>query len=298
MQIGGDNYTYDYRLPDIFVDLDRYLIRHKVPIILWGCSVGPFDSIPAYHKYIIDHFKAMKYIFPRESISYNYLIKNKLNNVMLMSDPAFLLEACAPESIKFNVPLSGRYVGLNLSPLIAKYVTGGDMGALVKCASNIVRNIVAITNMSVLLIPHVTLDTNDDYIFLRNVYDSCDKTIKPYVYCVSNNLTAAETKWVISRCEIFIGARMHSVIAALSSCIPTLTLSYSSKSVGLNYDIYGNMDCLVVMDKYFESNILAKLEYILSNKSNISKHLCVNMPHVTDNALSAGKYLKHLLSTR
>ncbi len=42
-----------------------------------------------------------------------------------------------------------------------------------------------------------------------------------------------ETKWVVGRCQWFCGTRMHSCIAGLSQAVPTATLAYSDKSLGV-----------------------------------------------------------------
>lgn len=42
-----------------------------------------------------------------------------------------------------------------------------------------------------------------------------------------------EIKYLIGRCDFFIGARMHACIAALSQCIPTVSIAYSDKFIGV-----------------------------------------------------------------
>lgn len=45
--------------------------------------------------------------------------------------------------------------------------------------------------------------------------------------------TAPEAKWVIARCDWFCGTRMHATIAGLSSGVPTASISYSDKTLGV-----------------------------------------------------------------
>ena len=40
-------------------------------------------------------------------------------------------------------------------------------------------------------------------------------------------------KGIIGRCELFVGARMHAVMAALSAGVPVMALSYSHKAAGI-----------------------------------------------------------------
>ena len=53
------------------------------------------------------------------------------------------------------------------------------------------------------------------------------------VFALQQEMTPQEFKGVIGRSEIFIGSRMHSVIAAVSLSVPSLVMQYSHKSGGM-----------------------------------------------------------------
>ena len=53
-------------------------------------------------------------------------------------------------------------------------------------------------------------------------------------------------KYIISECRFFIGARTHSTIAAYSTAVPTLVLSYSEKSLGIAEDLFVTSDGFAV----------------------------------------------------
>lgn len=46
LQLGGDNYSLDYGRPWDYVAVDRFLVRHKVPTVIWGASIGRSTRIP------------------------------------------------------------------------------------------------------------------------------------------------------------------------------------------------------------------------------------------------------------
>jgi len=46
LEIGGDNYTLDYVFPAHLIAMDRWLMRRKKPVVIWGASVGPFSENP------------------------------------------------------------------------------------------------------------------------------------------------------------------------------------------------------------------------------------------------------------
>ena len=144
LQIGGDNYTLDYglRLPQEFMRLDEYLRQRGVPLVLWGASVGPFEAAPAFGPEMLTHLRAMRAILVRESDSYEYLKQHDVEaNLHCMSDPAFAMEPAQPPTERLGCPLPAGAIGLNLSPLMAKYVTNGDINAWVKLSADIVDDI-------------------------------------------------------------------------------------------------------------------------------------------------------------
>jgi colanic acid/amylovoran biosynthesis protein len=296
LQIGGDNYTLDYGRPREFMRLDEYLRQRDVPVVLWGASVGPFEADPAFAPAMFDHLRAFKAILVRESDSYQYLTENGVTtNLHRTSDPAFLMEAVKPPATKLVCQVAPGVIGLNLSPMMAKYVTGGDLGAWVKVGAEIVRSIVRHTQRDVLLIPHVTWASSDDVAFLRNVATAWAEAPVGRVSFLGGNLSAAETKWVISRCAAFAGARTHSTIAAISSAVPTLSLAYSRKARGLNQDIFGTQDYCLQPAEISPEAVAERLVDLLDKHDAVSNHLAQSLPQFRAGALGGGRILRHLI---
>ena len=109
--------------------------------------------------------------------------------------------------------------------------------------------------------------------------------------------TANQIKGYISRCRAFIGARTHSTIAAYSTCVPTLVLGYSVKSVNIAKDLFGTTDGYVVpidllQDEYGLSKAFSKL---LANEENHRETLQRIMPGYIEKAFSAAEKLKELI---
>jgi polysaccharide pyruvyl transferase WcaK-like protein len=53
------------------------------------------------------------------------------------------------------------------------------------------------------------------------------------LFLLSGDFDQHEIKYVIGRCDFFIGARMHACIAALSQAVPAIGLAYSRKFIGV-----------------------------------------------------------------
>lgn len=295
LSVGGDNYSLDYGVPRLFTGLDDIVLEKKKPLAIWGASVGPFDSMPDYERYMSRHLQEAPGIFARESVTLDYLKSiGVTENVYPVADPAFLMDPVKPEGIEDVLPLDEEAIGLNLSPLMAKYVSGGDINAWTTLAASVIESVAKKTGMPVYLIPHVTNPTSNDHEFMQRALSLITDS-NGNITLISPEYNAAETKWIISRMALFAGARTHSTIAALSSGIPTLSFAYSIKAQGINRDLFGHTDyCLEPADLDAEG-VAGRITSMLGDSAAIRKELAGRIPGVQRAALRAGMGLKHLI---
>lgn len=280
---GGDNITLDYGLGSLygitsFVDCAK---QHGVPVILWGASVGPFTTKPHIEKFMREHLADYSYISVRESYSKQYLSDIGFDNVSLITDPAFSLQ---PEEFDYShmMPLCEKgIVGINFSPLVRKFRTDEESRKIFDNDIIMFVRWLIEQGYGVLLIPHVGplsgSETNSDYHYMNgllgDIIQSNDK-----LKLAPSNLNAAQLKYLISKTRFFIGARTHSTIAALSSCIPTTSIAYSVKAFGINRDLFDNIDHILnTKDVSFQSlkNHFTELE---SNEASIRSLLQTKIP--------------------
>jgi len=295
LSVGGDNYSIEYDKPIIYTDLDNIVEERGKPLVIWGASVGPFDKIPEYERFMIDHLRKISGIFARESVTVNYLRNlGVTENVHQVADPAFLMDPARPaDAGSFDTPDKDA-IGINLSPLLAVYVTGGNLPKWEQMAADIVTDIVKKTSRPLYLIPHVTTPVSNDYTFLRNVWNLVDPEIQGDINLIPPKYNAAETKWIISHLSLLAGARTHATIAALSSCIPTLSFAYSIKAQGINRDIFGHEGYCLGPDEITPEIVAARIESMLETKDQIKNELRKKMPLIQTCAMNAGRYLKDL----
>lgn len=298
LEIGGDNYTLDYGLPESRPALDRHIQRSRLPVVLWGASVGPFDAAPPdFQKGLFEHLASLRAIYVREPISLAYLRARGLANVFPTCDPAFAMTERKPAGSRIGAPLPADAIGLNFSPLMARYVTGGDRDRWIALCADIVRSIAASTTQPLLLIPHVTSDTPaaDDFVLLETVAQRLGE-LRGRVRCLPGTLSAAELKWVIARCSVFAGARTHATIAALSSGVPTLSFAYSPKAFGINQDLFGSTAyCLAPGELTSFGRVAQRLTALLAEAPRIRNHLTAKMPEILNRAFAAGPLLRERL---
>ncbi|MHC1626916.1 MAG: polysaccharide pyruvyl transferase family protein [Methanoculleaceae archaeon] len=295
LSIGGDNISLDYGVPRLFTALDDIVFEKNKPLAIWGASVGPFSAMPDYERYMSDHLQKVTGIFARESVTIDYLKSiGVTENVYPVADPAFLMDPVKPEGIEDVLPIDEEAIGLNLSPLMAKYVTCGDLNTWTGLAASIIESIAQTTGMPVYLIPHVTNPDSNDHEFMRQALSLINGK-NDNITLVSPEYNAAETKWIISQMIFFAGARTHSKIAALSSGIPTLSFAYSIKAHGINRDVFGHTDYCMDPEDLDAEAVASRVNSILEENTAIRRDLAERIPGVQKAALSAGMELEHLI---
>jgi len=297
LQVGGDNYTLDYGIPPyIHMAIDRFLWHAHVPLCLWGASVGPFSAKPAIERRMFRHLRRMDAILVRETISYGYLRDHGLTRLHRVADPAFAMDPAPPAGVNAHVTIPNGAIGINLSPLMASYITGGNMMTWERLCADIIRSVADATRRPIVLVPHVTVPNGDDHSFLVRVANLFPAGAAPVV--LPRDLSAAELKYLISRCVVFAGARTHSTIAGLSSLVPTLSFAYSIKAYGLNQDIYGSQEFCLKPGELTPSVVTERLVFMLANCEPIRARLADRIPDIIADAYKAGPVLRETLEAR
>lgn len=261
---GGDLYCYDP--PEYIYQIHRFVKQQGCKTVLWGCSVEPSNI----NQKMKDDLKKYDLICARESITYEAL-KEINPNTILTIDPAFVL----PVQL-IDLPAEQyKYIGINVSPLIQNLES--KTGITLENYINLIQYILDNTKDVVALIPHVVWKNTDDRVLLQK--------IKDYFYdnkrvILVDDHNAAEQKYIIGHCRMFVGARTHATIAAYSSCVPTLVVGYSVKAKGIAKDLFGEYEKYVIPVQNLKEvdDLVNAFKWLMSNEKLISKHLKEIMP--------------------
>ncbi len=234
LNVGGD--TYCYGIPWMSVALNLEAKKRCIPTVFWGCSVE--ESVFS-QEIMRKDVNLYSYIVSRESLSTKILMdvcKHK-NAIFQTCDPAFWLQT-VPVELPENF-IEGNTLGINLSPVMIGSGECRDSMAY-KNVKHLMEHVCKNTDMNICLIPHVykANPISGDLIILNQLYEEFKHTGR--VAIINEDLSCVKLKYAISKCRFFIGARTHSMIAAYSTGVPALALSYSLKSRGLAKDIMGD----------------------------------------------------------
>ena len=284
--VGGD--TYCYGTPHISYALNDLAEEYKVPNVFWGCSVEE-DSYKDGR--MVEDFNKYSAIVVREELSYQAFLKcvSEKSKIYKTCDPAFHLEIKETE-LPENFVI-GNTVGINISPLVLKNKED-DEDMMYQNVYELIDYIISETDMNVCLIPHV-------YNAEHNLYDSkvLSKIYSKYadtdrVGMVNTELSCCELKYIISKCRFFIGARTHSTIAAYSSAVPCIALSYSVKSRGIAIDLFGTDEGYAIPYKKIEDKNTLKEKFVsvlLNNEEAIRNKYSEMLPKYKQSIIEATK---------
>ncbi|MCW4025662.1 MAG: polysaccharide pyruvyl transferase family protein [Candidatus Bathyarchaeota archaeon] len=212
------------------------------PLLIFPSSLGPFNR--SFDRFFVKNLlNRARAVMVREPLSKKYLLAAGINKNIIFDVPdvAFIVQEASPKSIEYFSKLKSKslIVGIGASQLISseseKYTE-----ILAKTADYLVTNLHA----TVLLIPHeIQLKKisdppshsakigGDDLDAVRKVYSQVTK--KQNIIPVTDESEADILKAIIGQCDLFIGSRTHSIIAALSMGVPTIGIAYSQKTPGI-----------------------------------------------------------------
>lgn len=282
LAIGGDNYCYK-GFPEQYGFLNGKLHKNNIRTALWGCSIDPFRI---NNKMLAD-LNIYDFITARESITYNALKDNGLDNIYLVPDTAFVLD-----KVENSLPkgfVEKNTVGINVSPLIINYEKND--GITLVNYENLIKYIISDTNMQIALIPHVVWEKNNDLVPLKYLYDKFKDTGRVVLI---GDCKASELKGYISRCRFLVAARTHASIAGYSESVPTLVVGYSVKAKGIAMDLFGTDDNYVVsVNSLSDDNALTeKFHWLMMHEDKILNHYDVMLPNYVAGLNKIDKILK------
>ncbi len=290
--IGGDTYCYNQGREHWA--LDRKIKALGKPMILWGCSLEPKEIAGE----MAEHLSNFDIIAPRESITYEALKSANVDSkIVLCSDSAFNLpikECDLPQGFE-----EGKMIGLNFSPMVMGSIKPKDRQELRASINGLIEHILKSTDQKIVLIPHVRLYFSDDITELRPIYEKW-KDSGRVLLVDDDKLCASQLKYIISKCNVFVGARTHATIAAYSTAVPTLAIGYSVKARGIAKDLFSSENNMVVQiaELKDKEKFIKAFDYIYENRDDLKGRLSKIMPEYRERAYNSVKALQGLLGEK
>jgi polysaccharide pyruvyl transferase WcaK-like protein len=138
----------------------------------------------------------------------------------------------------------------------------------------------------IILIPHVYASHGH----VESDPDACQQVaqqlgIEKRIIVMTEIFDHRQVKYLIGRCDFFLGSRMHSCIGAISQAVPTIGIAYSKKFQGV-FESVGLGNCVVDLRLDNEMQILTRIETEFNERQEISKKLQLTIPKIKEQVLS------------
>lgn len=275
----------------------------KKPTIVCGHSIGPFKTRigRTIARFVLNR---VSLITPREEISRKNLdrIGVKNPNIFETADLAFLLEPAPPTRAKEILLKEGTWirkpiVGISASRLISTYLPlksreeayARYLEFMAKITDYLINNL----HTTVIFVPHVTGPGRkyDDRVVSKDIFELVHN--KKDVKLIEGDYSPQELKGIIGLCDLFIGARMHAVISAISMHVPSLALSYLYKTKGI-LKMVDQEKWICQIQELDYHDVFTKIEALWTSKDQIRKDLESKMKTIREKALLNAKLIKSL----
>ena len=220
--------TLNYK-QNLVRNLSIYTIRYfsnkfNIPCIRWTQSYGPFSNVLT--KFLVKRdLKNQKNIFTRGEASFEN-IQKLLPHKAIYSFPDIAITLKKDEGYYENNLKNMNYV--TLSPSSVLYTIEG-MEHIKTCREII--NYLLKKGLNVVLVPHNLMSISST--LERCDLEVCKEILKEVhstqVHLVEKDLDVYSLKGIIAKAQLHIGARYHSIIASLSTSVPTIAMVWHEK---------------------------------------------------------------------
>jgi polysaccharide pyruvyl transferase WcaK-like protein len=264
------------------------------PVIKYTADMGPFKRKwnRLFAKFYLNKIDL---ILARGEITKKYLVELGITTpIHACPDTAFLLEATPNQ--KINEVLSREklkkkpVIGISVSHMADRKERDRDQYSITmaQTAEYLIKNL----NAFVVLIPNeIYPHVHDDIYVAKNIYEKINN--QEQVLLMTEEYPANELKGIIGECDLLIGARYHSIVAALSMCIPTIAIAWHHK--------YRQVMGLVGQEKYVSdietlsfSELQVMIDSLWTNRKKIRTEIASYIPFIKESVLSGGKIVRDL----
>jgi len=307
VDVSGDMLTEDYGPHVAYSHFLPILtaLALKRPVMIMAQSVGPFSLTRPLARLMLNRVDR---ITVRDELTVDQLRSLRLTNtsVELTADVAFCLEAADAARaeaimVEEGISIGDRpLLGVAVSRLIAqkfwrkandtaKHATFQDFFA------NLLDEAARTLGADVVFIPHVLGPRNsaDDRILSSEIA----ARMQSQAHVIHGDYHPEETKAVIARCALFLGSRMHANIAALTSGVPAVAVSYSHKMPGV-FDRLGVGEFVCPLTDLTQDHILQLLERASEQRKEVHAQISAHLPDLERRAIRNFDIAADLLSER
>ena len=251
------------------------------PTVAFTQTYGPFENTSTRLAAQIA-LRSANLLYAREPGSMDYLRSIGLGDkAQLYPDVALTLPStplndipCAPEIKTF---LTEPFIGVTVSRKVISQEKRRQLEPRYEALMLDFIQWLLDENHRVLLIPHVYTPyapADNDYELTEHLYNQLKNCGQ--VQMVKEDLPPEDLKTIIAQSRVFVGSRYHSLVAALSSGVPALSVGWNHKYDGLlglfdlgRYSTWADRVSLTDLQTLFQDLVLHRDSYSASLTSKL-----------------------------
>jgi colanic acid/amylovoran biosynthesis protein len=296
VDLEGDGFSDEYGIVASIEHSAGILVATfmRKPIVLFPTSIGPFNT--KFTRFLARFtLNRVDGVVAREKITKKYLqeIGVKKSLIHLTQDTAFILPEAPYEKMEKIFSKEGidkgdksgkTLIGMSISQLLSdRSMKENAKHDYIELMAQIADYLAINFNAMVIFIPHsiypkegveVKGETKrikgDDTTAVKVVFKRVKN--KDKIIPIVNDYTAEELKGIIGLCDLFIGARMHANIAALSLGVPTVAIAYSHKAPGI-MSLVGLKEYVCDFRKMDFEELTSMINMMWLNRDELRKNL-------------------------
>lgn len=258
----------------------KYCDNQTIPMVFLPQSWGPFKE--AKISTAMKLLKSAKPLtMPRDRQSAQYLqALDPTTPQPIFPDIAWLFEG-APGPVGAQL-IAG--LGIDLAaPLIAvvpnmrvyeKTGKGGSANPSLRCFAEIARHAIKSLKATILVMPneiHMPSSQNPDDRYLCSILETMIND-RQHCFVVKQRASAESLKSILGQCDAVVASRYHSLLFAISSGVPAISVGWSHKYDELLGDL-GLAKYATSCEKSGESQLPALFDELWAGKDDLSRNL-------------------------
>lgn len=286
-----------YRFLRMVLPLVLFLVMGK-RLVLLPQTIGPFKS--RWVRWIAAFIlRSAEAVYSRDRAGTGEagaLIGPKLSHgkARFCYDVAFVLDPSPPHPgllPSMDGFCSRPLVGLNVSGLLSMGgYTGANMFGLKAEYMALIRAVIdefiIRRHASLILVPHVFGSSPEsDVGICADLYRDLHEEYGDRLLLAAGDYNQHEIKYLIGQCDFFVGSRMHSCIAAMSQCVPTVSIAYSRKFIGV-MEATGFGFLVADARKLSAREVVLTIGEIYDRRSQIAQELRRGIPLIQQTVLN------------
>jgi colanic acid/amylovoran biosynthesis protein len=288
VDLSGISFTDDRPLSGLVINCLWLLptIATRIPWVKASQTMGPFTKL--WVRVASRFFLTRAAALVARGANSAQLVRELLpgRKVYELPDIAFVLRPAPGEDIDDALASAGLEPGEQYCVIGPSFVVDTMIRRVTResiyprLMAKVTDELGELSGHKVLLLPHARATTGsslDDLNVCEEILEMCEHSER--VRVLRSKLSASVLKGIISRAEVAVGSRFHFMVAAMSSGVPGIAITWSHKYLEM-MRMVGQERFAIAHDDLTKEILLAKVRELWANRGSVRREIAERLPEV------------------